>query len=148
MYSKELRGIALSQVLLNECRVYGSAAPVAQELKELQAMEQAGRDGAARSLLTEAVLKLSNGQNTVLYDDAGVPAVMVRIPAMTCRELVNGCQSKGVHPAFRLGSKRLREVWVSKYLNCVVDGRAASLPMSVPENVRNLDQALALVQPK
>ena len=56
MYSKELHGIALSQVLLNECRVYGSAAPVARELKELQALEQAGEGGAARSLLAEAVL--------------------------------------------------------------------------------------------
>lgn len=148
MYSKELCGIALSQVLLNECRVYGTAAPVAQELKELQALEQAGQGDAARSLLTEAVLKLSHGRNTVLYDDAGVPAVMVRIPAMTCRELVKGCCSDDVHPAFRLGNKRLREVWVSKYLNCVVDGRAASLPMSVPANVRNLDQALSLIRPK
>lgn len=148
MYGRKLHEIRLSQVLLNECRVYGTAAPVAQELKELRDLEQAGHSGAARALLAQAVQKLSHGQNTVLYDDAGVPSVMVRIPAMTCSELLKGCRSEGLHPAFRLGNRHLREVWVSKYLNCVVDGCAASLPMGVPENVPHIDQAAALVRPK
>lgn len=148
MYGKELREIRLSQILLNECKVYGVASPVAKALEKLLALEQDGQLDAARRLLSEAVQELSCGQNTVLYDDAGVPSVMVRIPAMTCRELLKGRESEAPHPAFRLGNKRLREVWVSKYLNCVIDGRAASLPMSVPENVRNIDQAEAYVRPK
>ncbi len=148
MYGKELCGIKLSQILLNECKVYGVVSPVEKALKKLLALEQDGQIDAARKLLTEAVRALSGDRNTVLYDDAGVPSIMVRIPAMTCRELLKGRESEALHPAFRLGSKRLREVWVSKYLNCVVDGRAASLPMSVPENVRNIDQAEAYVRPK
>ena len=148
MYGHQVKNLSLYQILVNECRVYGSAAAVAQELNALRNAEHEQQSETARTLLTAAVEKLSHGENTVLYDAAGVPSVMVRIPAMTCTEVLPNCTVPGLHPAFRCGTKRIREIWFSKYLNTVVDGHAASLPMARPCNVRNMVQAAQLVAEK
>ena len=148
MYRDRLKDISLYQILLNECKVCGSAAQVIGELKELEILEKRGEIQQARQTLAAAVEKLSRGENTVLYDGAGVPSVMVRVPAMTCEELLPGCTMPGLHPAFRCGGRRIREIWVSKYLNCVVEGRAASLPMGVPQNARNYGEAAGYIRPK
>ena len=148
MYSHQVEDLSLYQILVNECKVYGSAAAVASELSALRKAEQAHRVETARTLLTAAVEKLSHGKNTVLYDNAGVPSIMVRIPAMTCEDVLPGCAIPGLHPAFRCGRKRIREIWFSKYLNTVVAGRAASLPMAQPYNARNIEQASQMISHK
>lgn len=148
MYSNKRNEISLYQILINECKVYGSAAEAAQALKTLQRLEQQGDFAQARRVLTLAVEELSGGENTVLYDDAGVPSVMVRIPAMTCADLLPDCRTQGIHPAFLCGRRKIREIWVSKYINCIVDGCAASLPMSRPCSVCNFDKAAQYVRQK
>ena len=59
-----------------------------------------------------------------------------------------GLTFKDGHPAFRCGRKRIREIWFSKYLNTVVAGRAASLPMAQPYNARNIEQASQMISHK
>ena len=67
MYSHQVEDLSLYQIfLVNECKVYGSAAAVASELSALRKAEQAHRVETARTLLTAAVEKLSHGKNTVL----------------------------------------------------------------------------------
>ena len=137
-------GISFYQVLLNECRVDGSTCGMKEELRALASLEEANSLEEARSVLKKAVEKLSQGENTVIFDDDGIPSVMVRVPAMTCAELLPG-GSQGLHPAFQCGEKPIREVWVSKYLNTLVDGHAASLPMAEPANLPHFDAACASV---
>lgn len=147
MYTSRMKEINLYQILANECRVYGSVGEVAGELKALDVLEREGRTDEARQVLKCAVEKRSQGENTVIYDDAGIPSVMVRVSAMTCAELVPGSAS-GMHPAFLYAGKTIREVWVAKYLTTVVDGHAASLPMAEPTNLPHFDAACAVAAGK
>lgn len=147
MYSQQLSGISFYQILLNECKVYGAAREVAEELTQLRRMERDGDIPAAQATLAAAVQKLSRGENTVLYDEAGVPSVMVRIPAIACSDLLEEADAS-LHPAFLCGKRHIREVWVSKYLNGMVEGRAASLPMGKPCRVRNFEEAAQAVRAK
>ena len=43
MYSHQVEDLSLYQILVNECKVYGSAAAVASELSALRKAEQAHR---------------------------------------------------------------------------------------------------------
>ncbi len=148
MYGKQLADIRFSQILSNECMVFGSSAKVREELEELRRLEANGASDQARSVLKRAMEKLSGGTNTVLYDEDGVPSVMAEIPAFGREEMPRGVRCGQVHPAFMLGEKRLRRVYVSKYLNCLVDGRAASLPMAAPARIANFDEAVKSIRGK
>lgn len=140
--------VMLHEILLNECRVLDEPQAMKETVEKLKHCEANGADDEARGLLRAAVEELSHGENTVLYDEAGIPSVMVRIPAMRCSELLEDCADGGFHPAFLAGNRVIREVWVSKYLNCVVNGRAASLPFCCPQRVRSFDEAQALCRAK
>ena len=48
MYSHQVEDLSLYQILVNECKVYGSAAAVASELSALRKAEQAHRVETAR----------------------------------------------------------------------------------------------------
>lgn len=98
----------LSQVLINECRVQGDPAAADAALERLYQLEAQGDEAGARAALKAAVEALSGGENTVLYDDAGLPSVMVRIDARR----YGGPAS----PAFTARGRAVDVVWVSKYL--------------------------------
>lgn len=138
--------MSLYQVLVNECSVHGDASQVAEELRSLRDMDSS--DPQARALLVAAVEKLSGGENTVRYDAAGIPSVMVRIPALRRCDLLADSDDMRLHPAFMLGDKEISQVWVSKYINTLVDGHAASLPMAKPSKIRCFDDALRLSRQK
>ncbi|WP_321003859.1 hypothetical protein [Eisenbergiella porci] len=142
--------VMLHEILRNECCVMGKAQAMDETVARLRRCEAQGDSlgDEARRLLKTAVEELSNGENTVLYDDLGIPSVMVRIPAMRCGKLLEDCGKGGFHPAFVAGERIIREVWVSKYLNCVVDGRAASLPMCTPKRIGTFDEAVAICRAK
>ena len=141
MYSDQLQEIFCSQILINECCVHGSIAAAEDELEQIRALEEKHRMDEAYQILKQAVEKISNGENTVLRDTHGIRSVMVRVAAMNCETLMNG-SLQGLHPAFRCGKKRIREIWVSKYINCLVEGKAASLPMAVPAGIHHFEEAL------
>lgn len=139
--------IKLHEILADECRVLDKTQEAGGITERIRSLETEGRKDEARCLLSETVERLSRGENKVIYDEAGVPSVMVRIPALRCSELLEG-RGSGFHPAFCGKNGVIREVWVSKYINCVVDGRAASLPMRFPQRVSTHEEAVSLCRAK
>lgn len=77
--------------------------------------------------LSNLALKGLCPNNEILYDDKGMPSVMVRIPKMTYAQLGMG-ESTAVHPAFIINGTEVPEIFISKYQNIVQDSRAYSMP--------------------
>ena len=78
--------------------------------------------------------------NEILYDDKGLPSIMVKIPKMTYAQLGMGA-STSVHPAFIINGSEVDAIYISKYQNIVKDGRAYSLPAEDPKTSINFDTA-------
>lgn len=65
--------------------------------------------------------------NKLLYDDKGLPSVMVYIPKFKLSEvLTNGPDT--YHPAFIINGTVVDGIYIGKYQSVVEDGRAYSLP--------------------
>ena len=88
---------------------------------------------AANFDLTALAIKALAPNNELLYDDKGLPSVMVKIPKMTYAELGLG-SSSNVFPAFIVNGVQKDYIYVSKYQNIVANGRAYSLPGEDPAN--------------
>lgn len=84
--------------------------------------------------------------NEILLDDKGRPSVMVKIPKATYADL--GLSGSGTHPAWIVNGTEVPYIYVSKYQNVVVDGRAYSLPYKAPRKYVNFDQAVEYCQAK
>lgn len=80
--------------------------------------------------LKYAVEAVSDGKNTVKMDDAGFPSIMVVLPKMNSADLIAG--ASGVHPAFDVNGAIKEKVYISKYINTVINDRAYSLPFRDP----------------
>lgn len=78
--------------------------------------------------------------NDVLYDDKGLPSVMVRIPKMTYAELGLG-DSTDIFPAFIINGSEVDDIYISKYQNVVYNDRAYSLPAKDPKTSVNFNSA-------
>lgn len=89
-----------------------------------------------------AVEALSGGKNTVLLDDLGMPSIMVRIPKFYLSDVITGAPYTP-HPAFIVNGIERDEIYISKFTNIVMNGRAYSLPHRDPATAINFDQALA-----
>ncbi len=61
--------------------------------------------------------------NVVIFDNAGLPSIMVKFTRNP---------DKPVHPMFVIGGKTYDEVYISKYPNVIINGKAYSLPMQEP----------------
>lgn len=129
----------LSQIWINELSVSGRPGFDARVADELDRLQSRQADDAAQQALKEAVEALSDGANTVIYDDAGLPAVMVRVNAE--------CAGAAL-PLLSVGGRPVREIWVSKYLNARLSEGAASLPMMPPLRVADFGEALRLCRAK
>ena len=90
--------------------------------------------------LSALALKAMCPNNEILYDDNGLPSVMVRIPKMTYKDLGLG-NSTDVFPAFIVNGAEVPEIYISKYQNVVQGSRAYSLPARDPKASVNIDQA-------
>ena len=86
-----------------------------------------------------AVTGLAPG-NELIYDNAGMPSIMVKIPKMTYKQLGMG-ESTAVHPAFIVNGTEVDAIYISKYQNIVQDGRAYSIGGVDPAASMNFDQA-------
>ena len=84
--------------------------------------------------------------NVVIYDKAGIPSIMVRFSRVTDNELFGG--SCRPHPAFVVEGKVYDEIYISKYPNTVINGKAYSLPMAKPETGVTFDEAVKLCKEK
>lgn len=81
------------------------------------------------------------GNNRVILDDLGKPSIMVGIPKMKYSDIITG-GSDEILPWWYLDGEEQDVIWVSKYINTVVNDRAYSLPFKDPHCYVNFDDAL------
>jgi hypothetical protein len=91
--------------------------------------------------LSALALKAVCPNNEILYDDKGMPSIMVKIPKMTYAQLGLG-SNNSVHPAFIVNGTEVDAIYISKYQNIVQNGRAYSLPGQDPSTSITFDAAL------
>lgn len=96
---------------------------------------------AANFDLTALAVKALAPSNEILYDDKGLPSIMVKIPKMTYAQLGLGA-STATFPAFLVNGQEVDAVYISKYQNIVQNGRAYSLPGQDPKANITFDTAL------
>lgn len=97
----------------------------------------------------KAIEHASGGKNTLVYDNAGNPSVMVVIPKFNLEDVdPSGTLGTGTHPAFIVHGKEVPEIMISKYQNIVVSGRAYSLAHEDPANWINFDASKAACEAK
>ena len=88
-----------------------------------------------------AVAALAPG-NEMIFDDKGIPSIMVKVPKMTYAQLGLGA-STATFPAFIVNGQEVDAIYISKYQNIVQNGRAYSLPGQDPKTSITFDAALA-----
>lgn len=85
--------------------------------------------------------------NEIMYDQFGRPSIMVRIPKLSLREL--GLDNSDCpHPAFIVNGKTVDSIYISKYLNTIIEGNATSLPGKDPASDLSFDDAVELCRRK
>lgn len=97
--------------------------------------------------LSALALKAVCPSNDILYDDKGLPSVMVFIPKFKISEVITG-GADSIHPAFIVNGVEVDGIYISKYQNVVNNGRAYSLPCEDPKTYVNLDQAISYCEAK
>lgn len=85
--------------------------------------------------------------NKLLYDDKGLPSVMVYIPKFKLSEVITG-GADAYHPAFIINGSVVDGIYISKYQNVVENGRAYSLPGRDPANNMTWDTARGYCEAK
>lgn len=121
----------------------------AEAAKNGKATVQAFIDSASNMLpdVQTAYAKIGTTAANALQSNAGKPSVMVRIPKMTYAQLGMG-ESTALFPAFIINGQEVDEIYISKYLNIVQNGRAYSLPGVDPAASMNFDQARSYCEAK
>jgi hypothetical protein len=90
--------------------------------------------------LAGLALKSECPSNDILFDDKGMPSVMVFVPKLTYAQLGLG-SSTATFPAFLVNGSEVDGIWISKYQNIVNNGRAYSLPGVTQTSNVTFDQA-------
>ncbi len=107
-------------------------------------------DAAEQRSWRERIEDASFGRNTVMYDDANHPCVMVLIPAFTEVDVLSGGENKP-HPGFIVNST-VKSFYISKYQSYTVGSgatlRAVTLRGVDPGNLINFDTALLACKQK
>lgn len=100
-----------------------------------------GRDGKCGSFREKKVPEYEpiSVSDVVIYDDVGRPSVMVCFKRVTNHELFGG--SHRPHPAFVIGDDVYDEIYISKYPNTIIDGKAYSIPFAKPTTNVTLTEA-------
>ena len=94
----------------------------------------------AKYPLTEKAVKMFCPGNVVQLDDAGLPSILVWIPAFKNSDVLNGGDDS-IHPAFIVNGTEIPGFYYSKYENVVYNGKAYSLPAEDPAANINFDTA-------
>ena len=93
-----------------------------------------------------AVEALSGGKNTVILDDREMPSIMVTIPRFNIGDVIED-GSQNVHPGFSVNGA-VKDMYVSKFQNIVLNDRAYSLALKDPKTYVNFDQAVTYCRNK
>lgn len=96
--------------------------------------------------LQGAVAQFGAG-NKVVYDDVGMPSIMVGVPKMTYADIITGGTNE-VLPFFIVDGEEKNTIYVSKFINIIENERAYSLAMKLPRNYITYDAALAACRKK
>lgn len=88
----------------------------------------------------QAVEAASGGKNTVMYDSAGNPSIMVVVPKFKISDVISG-GSASTHPAFIVNGVEKDAIYISKFQNIVYNNMAYSVPSQDPATYVNFDQA-------
>ena len=96
--------------------------------------------------LQGAVAQFGAG-NKVIYDDIGMPSIMVGVPKMKYSDIITGGTDE-VLPFWIVDGEEKNTIWVSKFLNIVENDRAYSLAMKLPRNYITFDQSVAACRKK
>lgn len=97
------------------------------------------KDGGCGAYIKAPGYEALRADNVIVFDDVGLPSVMVRFSRMTNRELFGGEDKP--HPMFVIQDKVYDELYISKYKNVIINGRAYSLPMKRPETNITYEEA-------
>ncbi len=81
-----------------------------------------------------------NARNVVVFDNAGIPSIMVRFDKCTNAELFKG-GSEQTHPAFIIDGKEVDEIYIAKYPCTLINGKPYSLPFVIPATNIDFDSA-------
>ena len=81
--------------------------------------------------LTKMAVNMHCPGNVVQLDDAGLPSILVYIPAFKNSDVLTGGDDS-IHPAFIVNGVQIPGFYYSKYQNVVYDGKAYSLPAEKP----------------
>lgn len=87
------------------------------------------------------------GNNKVIFDDLEKPSIMVGIPKLKYSDLITG-GTQDVLDVFKVDGVEREVIYISKYINVMVNDRAYSLPMKDPKAYINFDTALAACRKK
>ena len=96
--------------------------------------------------LQGAVAQFGAG-NKVIYDDIGMPSIMVGVPKMKYSDIITD-GTEEVLPFFIVDGEEKEAIYVSKFANIVENDRAYSLGMKLPRNYITFDQAVAACKAK
>lgn len=96
--------------------------------------------------LQGAVAQFGAG-NKVIYDDIGMPSIMVGVPKMKYSDIITGGTDE-VLPFWIVDGEEKNTIWVSKFQNIVENDRAYSLAMKLPRNYITFDQSVAACKKK
>lgn len=96
--------------------------------------------------LTNMAVKMFCPDNVVQLDDAGLPSLLVYIPAFKLSDVLN-TDDDSTHPAFIVNGAEIPGFYYSKYQNVVHNGKAYSLPAEKPKE-DNFDKALEYCETK
>lgn len=85
--------------------------------------------------------------NVLMFDNVGKPSMMVMVPKFYLDEVIAGAPHIP-HPAFVIDGVEIPEIYISKYQNVIIDGRAYSLPFQQPAVNINFDEARVACESK
>ena len=90
--------------------------------------------------LTDMAVKMYCPDNVMELDDAGLPSIMVYIPAFKNSDVLNGGDDS-THPAFIVKGEQIDGFYFSKFQNVVHNSKAYSLPGEDPKASLSFDIA-------
>ena len=97
--------------------------------------------------LTNLAVNMHFPGNVAQLDDAGMPSLMVWIPAFKLSDVLNTTDDS-IHPAFIVNGSQIPGFWYSKYQNIVHKGKAYSLPGEDPTTQIEINDLIGCCEAK
>lgn len=107
---------------------------------------QINQEGGCSQYIKVPGFEPFRADNVVVFDKAGIPSIMIKFSRITNAELFGG--SDKPHPAFIIDGEIYDEIYVSKYPNVTINGKAYSLPMQEPTTNVTYDEAQKMCRAK